>query len=245
MRRAGTCPAVEPIPEVRGQLDRLSALLGEGTDVRAYLHSVAQVAQALVPSCVGVSITIMVDKDPYTVTATTPATAELDAVQNVDGGPCLDALDRGREISVPDLLDEQRWQLFGQAAAARGVRATLSFPIRDIDDVVAGGVNMYASDPNAFAGNLRLIEVGLAADLSEVVTNADLSFLTRDDARQLPQRLDAKEKIDTAVGMLMELRGWSADAARTRLTKAAQLADVPKDKVADVLAALTPEIPPA
>ncbi|MDQ1669885.1 MAG: hypothetical protein QOE40_1946, partial [Actinomycetota bacterium] len=237
--------AVEPIPEVRGQLDRLSALLGEGTDVRAYLYSVAQVAQALVPSCVGVSITIMVDKDPYTVTATTPEAGELDAVQNVDGGPCLDAIDRGREISVPDLLDEQRWQLFGQAAAAQGVRATLSFPIRDIDDVVAGGVNMYASDPNAFAGDLRLIEVGLAADLSEVVTNADLSFLTRDDARQLPQRLDAKEKIDTAVGMLMELRGWSADAARTRLTKAAQLADVPKDKVADVLAALTPEIPPA
>ncbi|MDQ1628808.1 MAG: hypothetical protein QOI54_2552 [Actinomycetota bacterium] len=229
---------MEPIPEVRGQLDRLSALVGDGTDVGAYLMAVAKVAQAVVPSCVGVSITIVIDGEPYTVTATTPETAQLDAVQNMTGGPCVDAVATAREIEVADVLDEQAWQFFAQAATTSGIRSTLSFPIRDVDDMVAGGVNMYASEPDAFAGDRRMIEVALSADLSEVVSNADLSFRTLEAARRLPERLDAKEKVDDAVGALGELLGWHPDLARARLGKAATLAGVPAERVADVLMAV-------
>lgn len=238
----GTPKRMEPLPEVRASLDRLSALMGGGMDLSAYLDAVARVAEAVIPSCIGVSITIVINGDAFTIAATTPEAAQLDAAQNLGNeGPCLDAVRQGDAVEVQDLLDERRWQIFQQAAAADGVRSTLSFPIRDVDDMISGGMNLYASDPNAFSDKARHIEVVFAADLSEVVANADMSFMTRDFARQLPQRLDAMEKVEQAVGALTHLRGWRPDEARSRLSGAARQAGTPIDKVADVVLALNPD----
>src|SRR4051794_37645932 len=224
---------MDPIPEVRGELDRLSALLGDGLDVGGYLRAVADVAQALVPSCVGGSITVIIDGDAYTMTATTLDAAQLDAAQVLDGGPCVEALTANTSVVTGDILDEHRWQLFGQAAAAKGVRSSLSFPIRDVDDLVAGGVNVYASEPDAFADDRSLLMVGLGGDLSEVVVNADLSFRTREYAQELSARLDAKAQLETAVGIMMARRGWNAEQARDRLARAAAQAGVPREAVVD------------
>ena len=228
---------LEALPEVRGELARLSALLGEGMDVGAYLDAVARVATAMIPSCVGVSITIVVDGDPYTVTATAPQVAEIDAAQNVDGGPCLEAVHTGASIEVADVLDEQQWQLFAEAAAARGVRSSLSFPIRDLEGIVAGGMNLYASEPDAFEDGHQ-VEVAFGADLSEAVTNADLPFRTREFARELPERLAARSRFDLAVGVMMQRRGWTRDEARGRLEKAAGIVGLPKESVAEVVMSL-------
>jgi GAF domain-containing protein len=228
---------LEVLPEVRRELDRLSALLGEGMDVGAYLAAVAGVADAMVPSCVGVSITNIHDGDPYTVTATSLDVAEVDAAQNVDDGPCLEAVRGGQLVAVNDVLDEGQWHLFSQTAAARGIRSSLSFPIRDLDDVVAGGMNLYASQPDAF-DDPRIVEVAFSADLREAVTNADLSFRTRDFARELPARLAARERLDLAAGVLMEHRRCSRQEARSMIQKAADLAGVPMESVAEVVMSL-------
>jgi GAF domain-containing protein len=228
---------MDPLPEVHAQLQRLSSLLGSGTDVGAYLSAVAQVAQALIPSCVGVSITLIIDGDPYTVTATTPEAAVVDASQNVDGGPCLEAVRDGRTVEVEDVLAEEQWHLFAQAGAARGIRSSLSFPIRDLEDMVAGGMNLYASEPGAFRDR-RLIPGAFGAELSEVVTNADLAFRTRDFARELPDRLATRERFDLAVSIMIERRGWAPDEAVSRLAKASELAGVPKGTVAEIVIAL-------
>jgi len=79
-----------------------------GTSLAGYLDGVAKVAEAIIPSCVGVSITIILDGDPFTITATTPDATALDAVQNLDGGPCLEALETEELLGVDDLLDEGR-----------------------------------------------------------------------------------------------------------------------------------------
>src|SRR3954453_10575171 len=177
---------MQPLPEVRAELDRLSALLGEGMDVASYLDSVAKTAEAVVPACVGVSITLIIDGDPFTVTATTPLASAMDAAQDVDGGPCVHAITVDERGEVDDLLSEQRWHIFTQAARDHGARATLSFPIRDMDGLVAGGMNIYSGQPDGFADLGRMMEVAFGADLSEVVSNADLSFATRELARDLP-----------------------------------------------------------
>jgi GAF domain-containing protein len=225
---------MQPVPEIRSQFARLSALLDRDRDVGAYLRAVADVAQGLVPSCVGVSITLLIDGDPYTVTATSLETVELDAVQNLEGGPCVEAVERLEKVELPDVLDEARWQYFAQAAAARGIRSSLSFPIRDVDDQVVGGMNLYASEPDAFADQ-RFMEVGFGADLAEVVANADLGFRTRQFARELPERLAARETLDLAVGVMMARRGWTDERARAQLERAGELAGIPKETVADIV----------
>ena len=230
---------MEPLPEVRASLDRLSLLVDEGMDLGAYLTAVSRVAEAMVPSCVGASITVIVDGEPYTMTATTPDAVAVDAVQNLDGGPCHQAMETGRPVQVDDVLDEERWQLFGAASGARGIRSSFSFPIRDVRDMIAGGINLYSSDPSAFVPERqRQIEVAFSADLSEAVSNADLSFRTREWARDLPELLDQRERVEQAVGVLQQLHGSSADVARASITRAASLAGVSTAEVADIVVSL-------
>lgn len=55
--------------------------------------------------------------------------------------------------------------------------------------------------------------------------------------------LDARTRIETAVGVLMELCGWEANKARSRLIYAALSADASVEKVATAVLALCPEHP--
>jgi hypothetical protein len=50
--------------------------------------------------------------------------------------------------------------------------------------------------------------------------------------------------VETAVGVLMELCGWEANKARSRLISAADRADAPVETVAEAILALCPEHPP-
>jgi AmiR/NasT family two-component response regulator len=47
-----------------------------------------------------------------------------------------------------------------------------------------------------------------------------------------------KAQVETAVGVLMELRGWDEFSARAHLIVAADRADTPVEKVAPALSAL-------
>jgi hypothetical protein len=55
---------------------------------------------------------------------------------------------------------------------------------------------------------------------------------------------DARARIETAVGVLMELCGWEANKALSRLIFAADRADAPVETVAEAILALGPEHPP-
>src|SRR4051794_12706599 len=154
------------------------------------------------------------------MTATSPEMAALDAVQYLGGGPCLQAaLDR-HEAGIADVLDEDRWQLYEHAATSSGVRSSLSIPVGGRAGQPPGAVNLYASEPDAFKGTAHSLATALGASADDLITNADLSFRTRDAAQKLPARLEEKARIDQAVGVLMGTHGWSAAEARERLVTA-------------------------
>ena len=62
--------------------------------------------------------------------------------------------------------------------------------------------------------------------------------------RDSDQSFDARARLETAVGVLMELCGWEATKARSRLVCAAASANAPVETVAEALLALGPEHPP-
>lgn len=229
---------MQPLPEVEAAAEQLSALTGE-LDLLQGLRIASQAARALIPSTVGVSLTIMVDGEAFTVTATSEDVAALDATQYLDGGPCVTAASELDGVVVGDVLDEERWQLYGRAAHANGVRASLSLPLGGAGGRTPGAINLYASEPHAFRGKEKLIAEVFQTPVDEFVTNADLSFSTRDASRRLPEQLEDKAKIDQAVGMLTHLLRCPAEEARERLRRAAAQAGTPVTKVADLIVALS------
>src|SRR3954447_15950930 len=107
----------------------------------------ARRVRGVVPELVGLSLGVIEDGLTLTLVASVEQLAALDAVQYLDGGPCVAAVDRAEplDVNVGDLLDEQRWQLYARTSAAVGVASSLSLPVMDGDRVL-GGVNLYASN---------------------------------------------------------------------------------------------------
>jgi hypothetical protein len=228
---------MEPTQETQAAVERLSEASGD-LNLLDRLMLWSQVAQSLVPSTLGLSITVVMDGEPFTLTVTREDLAEIDAAQYIDGGPCVASSDTADEVVVADVLDERRWQLFATTAHRLGVRSSLSMPLGGSDPHLPGAINIYAADPAAFAGRERVLAAVFRVPAQELVHNADLSFMTLDFARQLPHRLEEKAKVDRAVGVLQAVYGWSAEEARRRLTAAAGQAGLPAGRVADIVTAV-------
>ena len=144
------------MPETREALAEFVSL--QGPDLDELLPDLGRRAQDIVPELVGLSLGLAHEGLTFTLVSSSGGAAVLDAAQYVDGGPCVEVTE-GRmdmaEVDLADPLDEGRWQLFSRVGAAAGVASSLSLPAYH-DGVLVGGVNLYASTPEAFkAGTTR------------------------------------------------------------------------------------------
>jgi GAF domain-containing protein len=139
---------VEPIPET---LEAFAELARHGsTDLVDLVLAMGRRAQRIVPDCVGLSLALFEDGLTFTLAASDEQIAALDAVQYLDGGPCVDAAHDNETIEADsgDLVDEERWRMYAQATAAAGVASSLTLPILH-DGGVIGSVNLYAATTDA------------------------------------------------------------------------------------------------
>jgi GAF domain-containing protein len=215
---------VEPTPETRHALERFSQA-GEDT-IPTELGRMGRRALEIVPECVGLSLGLFRFGLTFTLAATSDEVAGLDAVQYLDGGPCVDAAHDGRDIEVDDLIDEKNWQMFAEATAAAGVRSSLTLPLLDNRGSVIGSVNLYASSPGAFESRVEQLADALGSSAAKAVSNADLSFETRLAAAEAPRRLVEQEEVDLAMGMIVASQDVDIATARERLRAAAARADI-------------------
>ncbi len=225
---------VKPLPQTSQALREL-ALQGEAALGVAF-HAMADRVRAVVPELVGFSLGIVEDGVTLTLVASTDQLAALDAVQYVDGGPCLADVERAepQTVDIDNLLDEGRWQLYARASAAAGVASSLSLPVMDGSRVV-GGVNLYGATPTAFDGKQAEIARTVGSDARLAVANADLSFSTRKAALEAPAKVREGGDINVAVGMIAESQGVSIATARDRLRNAAARAGVTEAQAARAL----------
>lgn len=227
----GYYDGVEPIPETEQALAQLSSEPPD--ELSAALLGQVSRAQQIVPELVGVSLASTAEGVTFTFVASSDMVATLDALQYLDGGPCVEAVRDGQFVDVPnaDALDERQWELFSQAESAAGVEATLSMPVLRADRVI-GGVNLYASRAGAFQGRHDQLAHVFGAWAEGAVTNADLAFRTRLEAVKTPARLDALDDIAKAVGVVAARQGVGTVEARTRLEQAGTLAGIATENVA-------------
>ncbi len=216
---------MEPLPQTRQVLTALATT--SGTDLERDLLAVADRIGDLVPSCVGVSLSMVGVDLTLTFVATTPPAQVVDAVQGAHGGPCVTSPVTGEEVSVPDVLDEARWREFAGTAAAEGVRSSLSMPLLEPSGGVTASVNVYAAEPHAFDAVLEDVRRAVGPLAGQVTTNADLSFASRTRAESAPDLMADRSTIATAVGCLIAEHAIEAAAAEALLAAEAAHHGVP------------------
>jgi GAF domain-containing protein len=226
-----TASPVEPIPQTVEALRQL-ALSGE-VALGVELHAMAARVRALVPDLIGLSLGVVEDGVTLTLVASAEQLAALDAMQYLDGGPCVDAVDRNEilDARISDVLDESRWQLYAGASAASGVSSSLSLPVLSESRVV-GSVNLYASTADAFDGLHDAVAQAVGSDAALAVTNADLSFWTLKQAMEAPNRVREGGDINVALGIISATHGVNIPVARERLRNAAARAGITEAQAA-------------
>jgi hypothetical protein len=224
--------AVEPTPPTSESLEFLDRR-GD-SHLRGELVRTADQITALVPELVGVSLTKLFDDTSITLVASTPGVLRMDAVQYVDGGPCVDSVKLGDVVSVNDSdpLSEEKWSLFAKASAAYGVFSSLSLPLVKNGEIV-GSANLYASVADAFDDHIDQIADLVGAWAPGSVKDADLSFSRRRDAVDTSAVLGRRDDlIEHAVVIVQRLKSVTEKRARELLLQSARRAGVRESEVA-------------
>lgn len=229
---------MQPLPETAVALTALAR--GSGANGEEFVERFTAAADEtgrIAPQCVGVTLTLLAEGVSFTWIASGPEAAALDAVQYIEGGPCVTAV--AQEDIVVDSdegpLDERRWQAFAEASAAAGVRSTLSIPLLDSAGRAYGGVNLYGATPRAFDGVHEQLAAHYGGWAAGAVTNADLPFTSMARSRHAADVLENAAVTSQAVGMIMAARGVDEPTARDLLSDASARAGLTETEVAHVL----------
>ncbi|WP_347110140.1 GAF and ANTAR domain-containing protein [Paenarthrobacter sp. S56] len=198
----------------------LDLVLGS-EDVEAFLTDLAAFsAESLSnPGPVFCGITVLRRKRAATAASSDDRARLMDELQNTNEGPCLTAMDELTPVLVPDLLREDRWPEYVEAAANQGLRSILSVPLLVEGDTRAA-LNLYSERPNAFTeGDVERAEV-FASHAAKSLRLA-LKIAQLSDARNdLQAAMQSRTIIDLAVGAIMAQNHCSQEEAFTILRTA-------------------------
>jgi GAF domain-containing protein len=228
---------MEPIPETVRAIEELGPFVAEGELLEA-MTTLSREVERITPRCVGMSISSREYGVTFTFVASALQVAFLDAIQFLDGGPCVKSIERGVQVAytVQDATDEESWALFARAAAATGIASTLTLPLIT-DGVIQGSVNLYGATSDAFDGRHEELATLFETSADRIVTNADLSFSTRSVAEDAPRLLEAEADsvLDRSASVVADLQHVDATTARDRIRTAARRAGISPAQLAEAL----------
>lgn len=214
---------LRPIAQTQEAFAMLEGDEGERLE-RSVLH-IGQRVREISPSCIAVSLSVVESALTFTVVANNKVGTYMDAMQYLDGGPCLDSAEDGELLASRAPTDEDRWCMFAKGGRHLGIESTLSLPVLEDDSVVAT-VNLYGDTSDAFDGRHENLAAVCGAWASNAVTNADLDFNSAVRAAAAPDRLMAHRDLDLAAGVVSTARHLDLEEARSRISRAARLAGV-------------------
>lgn len=186
------------------------------------LHRVAHLANETIPSSDMVGITMLVEGKPRTAVFTDALSPEIDNAQYQTGiGPCLDAFRHLEVVRIADTEKDERWAPFSEAAAAHGIRSTLSLPLV-VNHEGVGALNMYSRTENSFDDDEVEVGRAFATQAAIVLANAQAYWDAFQLGVDLRTAMQSRAVIEQAKGILMGLQRCSADEAFQILVRASQ-----------------------
>jgi GAF domain-containing protein len=213
---------VDLLPESRAALDEYFDF--SQPDLTDALMGLGKAACRAVPDVVALSLHVVEDDITFMLVAA-----------GLSGSPSADPLPSHRDAQPPpdgDPLDEQRWLGLARDSSAPGIASSISLPVLQRGQVV-WQICVYASTPEAFVGRHHELARVLGAWDVGAVTNADLTFATRDDAEDAPRRLHDLRVVDVAIGLQAGRHGITVEAARLELERMATESGIPLVEAAE------------
>src|SRR4051812_19288552 len=154
------------------------------------LTKVILVATETIPGCDLASITMLRDGEPTTPVASDKAARELDHAQyEAHDGPCLAAI-RHRGVETGDIVDDDRWPTFREAALDAGVVGVLSVPFVSGDDV-RGGLNLYSRTTRTFSSEAVAVAQRFGDQLGLAAANVVVLVGAAELAKQLQAAMES------------------------------------------------------
>lgn len=195
--------------------------VGDGT-LQQTLARVAELSVEAVGPAEFAGITMIVEGRHRTAVFTDESSPEIDQAQyDADDGPCLTAFREQQTVRIQSTLRDGPWPEFRRAAAAHGIRSTLSLPLV-VDERPVGALNFYATRERAFAADDIATATLFASQAAIVLANAQALWDARDLSSGLAEAMKHRAVIEQAKGILMAAQGCDEDAAFELLVKASQ-----------------------
>jgi GAF domain-containing protein len=219
-------------------LRELTSLLIEDAPLETLLEQLLELTSRAITGSAAVSVTVVDDHGGYTTAASTSAAAErIDALQyELREGPCVDALETGRQHHLRDLDEPERWPAFRARARAHGYGTVLSVPLIAAGAAV-GALNIFAEGPDGLQETDLFLAERIAAPAAATLANARAYRQTLRLSEQLQEALDSRATIEQAKGVLMGVERISADEAFERMRRISQRRNIKVREVASMLLA--------
>jgi GAF domain-containing protein len=186
------------------------------------LQRVSDLANAAVSASDMVGLTMLVDGRARTAVFTDSEASDIDAAQYETGiGPCLDAFRHQQVFRVDDMEKDTRWPQFSEAAAARGIRSSVSIPMVAHHEGV-GALNFYSRRSEAFSAEDVKVAVVFGSQAAIVLANSQAYWDAHQLGQNLAEAMRSRATIEQAKGILMAAQRCSPDEAFQILVRASQ-----------------------
>jgi transcriptional regulator with GAF, ATPase, and Fis domain len=206
-----------------GTLEEITGLLLEDGSLEQLLTDVLDLVADAIEDCAAASITVSDQGRYLTAASTTTAADAVDAMQyELRDGPCIDALETGREHFLADLTAESGWPAqLRERAGEHGFGALLALPLT-VNGVTVGAMNLFAARTRAFPPHDRELAWRLARPVAIAIANGrayrELAILSD----QLQTALESRAVIEQAKGIIVARSGCSPEEAFDLLRQMSQ-----------------------
>jgi GAF domain-containing protein len=192
-------------------------------DFPGSLSRITSTAEHAIVGCEAASISLLTPDGPVTFGATHALADEGDQIQYQEGeGPCLDASMEEQWVYTPDLAVDPRWpRSAARLALQLGVQSMFStrLTLDAAPNDTLGGLNMYATRPDAFSEQDQMLAL-LLSSLGAVVVDASKQ------QENLRQAIKSRQVIGEAVGILRAQSNLTSQEAFEMLSRASQRTNV-------------------
>jgi transcriptional regulator with GAF, ATPase, and Fis domain len=152
-------------------------------------------------------------------------------------GPCVDAFETGRLVTVDDIASTYaRWPTFAAAAAQSDYQSMHAIPLRLRDETI-GSLNLFRDAPGGFGAD----DAAAARALADVATIGILQERAIRESgiaqEQLQRALDSRVLIEQAKGVLAQAQGIDVSEAFQQLRSQARSTGTRLSVVAELVIA--------
>ncbi|MEP6631891.1 MAG: ANTAR domain-containing protein [Lapillicoccus sp.] len=170
------------------------------------LERIAETAVNTVAGCQMASVTLSAHGAHETAATTDPAASAVDRAQyDTEEGPCLDAVEV--PIVYARSFPDPRWPALGSRPTHLGAHSAASFSLATATDAsagIAGSLNTYGAQPDAYSDEAQQIGLILAAHAATAAGAVRERDALKTLAETLNQALLSRDVIGQAKGILME-----------------------------------------